>query len=146
MKAEMEFLIAKTTVSGGKLKKCNRCRTPLVICLLHYPLRCVINFAYDYLRNYIHPFGQNKDCSYLSSIAGSWEVIRPWWAKQRSAEFVWARVNKSWTPGGPGRKFFMVALGICEPTEWNLLYVIPQTRRIFRLLLDFWKICRPVFT
>jgi hypothetical protein len=43
----------------------------------------------------------------------------------------------------PGRrltKYCMVAPSICGPSAWNLRHVFPLAFRIFRWLLDVWKI------
>ena len=41
-------------------------------------------------------------------------------------------------------KFCMVVPNICGPSVRNWLHVTFQAPEIFRLLLDFWKLCLPL--
>ena len=42
-------------------------------------------------------------------------------------------------------KFCAVVPNICGPSVWNLLHVTSLVPIILRFVLDFWKICAPLY-
>jgi len=64
MRAEMEFLIAKKTISGEEIKKCNRRQTPFWCAYF------ITRLAVSLFEELPYAFGQNKVCRDFSFKAG----------------------------------------------------------------------------
>jgi len=85
MRAEMEFLIAKKTISGEQLKKnVIDAKLPCDVLASLSVLLC------HYLRNYIMPLGKTKSAVIFRPKQGAG------WVKPGTSEILWARVNISW--------------------------------------------------
>jgi hypothetical protein len=108
MKAEMEFLIAKTTVSGGKLKKHVIDAEHPCDLLASLPVTLCHKF-YIQLYEKLHLCLWAKQRLHLSLVYRRvMESDYGMLGKTALRRILMGRVNKSWMPGGLGQLKFLL--------------------------------------
>ena len=106
----------------------------------------------EYLRQDSRPPGQYLNLAHLKYRAGVWHTTNIILCVcvcvcvkvcANAHAFVW--VKGCTNPGHLGNCIlYRGGHYICGSSLWNMLYVILLAPRIFRWLLDFWKICVPL--